>query len=90
MLEAVKKRDSWKRVGRQPPFVGNLSSEAAEIPLLEAVNREQPVKTLQAGSAVMIFELKRFAVVLQLLVVPSCGNKCPIKPISNYPKQTCQ
>jgi hypothetical protein len=28
--EAVKKSDSWKRVGRQPPFREDLSTEAEE------------------------------------------------------------
>jgi hypothetical protein len=31
--EAVKKRDSWKRVGREPPIREDLSAEAEESPL---------------------------------------------------------
>jgi hypothetical protein len=38
-------------VGREPPFRGDSSSEAEEIPLLEAVTRERLVKTQQAGKA---------------------------------------
>jgi hypothetical protein len=34
--EAVKKRDSWKRVWREPPFREDLSAEG-ESPLLEVV-----------------------------------------------------
>jgi hypothetical protein len=47
--KAVKKRDSWKRVGKEPPFREDLSAEAEEFPLLEVVTRERPVKTQQAG-----------------------------------------
>jgi hypothetical protein len=32
--EAVKKRDSWKRTGMEPPFGEELSAEAEESPLL--------------------------------------------------------
>jgi hypothetical protein len=45
----MKKRDSWKTVGREPQFREDLSAEAEESPLLEAVTREQLVKTQQAG-----------------------------------------
>jgi hypothetical protein len=47
--EAVKKWDSWKRTGRQPPFKENLAVETEESPLLEAVTREWLVKTQEAG-----------------------------------------
>jgi hypothetical protein len=43
--KSVKKRDSWKRVEREPPLREDLSSEAEEFPLLEAVIRERFVKT---------------------------------------------
>jgi hypothetical protein len=43
--EPVKERDSWKRVGREPPFREDLSAEAEGAPLLEAVARERLVKT---------------------------------------------
>jgi hypothetical protein len=36
-------------VGRDSPFREELSTEAEEEPLLEAVNRKCLVKTLQAG-----------------------------------------
>jgi hypothetical protein len=49
--------------------------EAEISPLLEASSREGLMKTLQAGKglagAVVICELWRFMVALQLLVVPS-------------------
>jgi hypothetical protein len=45
----VKKRDSLKRAGREITFRGNLSTEAEESLLLEAVTREALVKTQQAG-----------------------------------------
>jgi hypothetical protein len=38
----VKKRDSWT-VGREPPFREDLSAEAEESPLLEAVTRKRLV-----------------------------------------------
>jgi hypothetical protein len=54
---------SWKAVGREPPFIEDLSAEAEESPLLEAVTRERLVKTQQAGkglaSAVVICVLWR-------------------------------
>jgi hypothetical protein len=68
-----------------------LSAEA-EFPLLEAVTREQLVKTLQAGKglagAIVICEMWRSAVALYLLVILSHGNKWSINPMSNYPKET--
>jgi hypothetical protein len=45
----VKKRDSWKRVGKELPFRKDLRAEAEESPLLEAVTTERLVKTLKAG-----------------------------------------
>jgi hypothetical protein len=64
--EAVKKRDSWKRVGREPPSRRDSSAEAEESSLLEAVTGKQLVKKRQAGkclaSAVVICELWRLAV----------------------------
>jgi hypothetical protein len=56
----VRKRDSWKRVGREPPFREDLIAEV-ESPLLEAVIRERLVKEQQAGkglaTAVVICDL---------------------------------
>jgi hypothetical protein len=64
----VKKGDSWKRVGREPPFREDFSAEAEESPPLEAVTREQLVKTLQAGKnlvgGVVICEVWRSTVAL--------------------------
>jgi hypothetical protein len=51
--EAVKKRDSWKGAGSGPPFRKDLSMEAEESPLLEAVTRKRLVKTQQAGKDLM-------------------------------------
>jgi hypothetical protein len=45
----VKKRGSWKRVEREPLFREDISAEAEESPLLEAVTRERLV-TQQAGT----------------------------------------
>jgi hypothetical protein len=36
-------------VGREPPFREDLSLEAKEYPMLEAVARKRLLKTLQAG-----------------------------------------
>jgi hypothetical protein len=56
--ETVKKKDSWKRIGKEPPFRVELSAEAEEI----------LVKTQQAGKglagAVVICKLCRLAVAL--------------------------
>jgi hypothetical protein len=64
----VKKRVSWKRVGREPLFREDLSAEAEKSPLLEAVTRERLVKTEQAGKglagSIVICELWRLAVAL--------------------------
>jgi hypothetical protein len=49
LREALKKRASWKRVAREPPFREDLSMETEESPMLEAVTRGQLVKTQQAG-----------------------------------------
>jgi hypothetical protein len=66
-------------VGREPPFSSDLSLKLEESPLLETVATERLVKTQQAGKclagAVMICEMWRLAVTLQLLVVPSCVYK---------------
>jgi hypothetical protein len=55
-------------VGREPPFRENLSAEAEESPLLEAVTRERLVKTQQAGRdlacAVVICKVWRLAMAL--------------------------
>jgi hypothetical protein len=63
--EAVNKRDSWKRAGRERPFREELSAEAEESPLLEAIAREELVKTQQAGKVLaggaVICELWRSA-----------------------------
>jgi hypothetical protein len=45
----VKKKDSWKRFEREPPFREYLSAEAEEFSLLKAITREWLVKTEQAG-----------------------------------------
>jgi hypothetical protein len=37
VCEATKKRDCWKRVGREAPFREDFSEEAEETPVLEAV-----------------------------------------------------
>jgi hypothetical protein len=49
LQEAVKKRDSWKRVEREPLFRQVLSVEADESQLLEAISKECLVKTQKAG-----------------------------------------
>jgi hypothetical protein len=41
--------ESWKGAGREQPFREDLSVEAEESPLLEAVTREQLVKRQQTG-----------------------------------------
>jgi hypothetical protein len=43
--QAVEKRESWIRLGREPPFREDLRAEVEESPLLEVVNRERLVKT---------------------------------------------
>jgi hypothetical protein len=43
--EAVTKRDSLKRVGRESPFREDVSTKAEESSLLEAIARERLVKT---------------------------------------------
>jgi hypothetical protein len=57
-----------KSVGRQPPFGEDLSEEAEESPLLEAVTRERLVMTQQAGKdlacAVVICKVWRLAMTL--------------------------
>jgi hypothetical protein len=66
--KTVKKKDSWKRVVREPSFREDLIAEAEESPMLEAVTRERLVKTQQSGKglagAVVICELCRSAVAL--------------------------
>jgi hypothetical protein len=66
--QAVKWRESWKRVEREPPFGEDLSAEAEDSPLLEAVTRERLVKTQLAGRGlagpVVICEFWRLAVAL--------------------------
>jgi hypothetical protein len=47
--EAVIKRDRWKRVGREPPSREDLSAEAEESPVFEAVSRVWLVKAQKAG-----------------------------------------
>jgi hypothetical protein len=68
LQEAVKKRDSWKRVEREQPFRQDLSVKADKSPLLEAITRECLVKTQKTGKdlagAVVICELWRLAVAL--------------------------
>jgi hypothetical protein len=64
----VKRRDSWKGIGREPPFRGDLSAKAEESPLLEAVTRERLVETQRAGKGLagdlVICELWRLVVEL--------------------------
>jgi hypothetical protein len=66
--EAVKKRDSWEKAGRDSPFRENFSAEAEESPLLEAVTREWLVKKQQTGKdlacAVVICKVWRLAMAL--------------------------
>jgi hypothetical protein len=66
--EAVKKRDSWKRVGRELPFRENLSTESEESRLLKDATRERLVKTQQTekglACAMVICELWGLAVAL--------------------------
>jgi hypothetical protein len=66
--DAAMKRDSWKRVGMKLLFREDLSPEAEESALLEAVIRKWLVRTQQAGKglagAVVICELWRLAVAL--------------------------
>jgi hypothetical protein len=61
--EAVLKRDSWKRVGSEPPSREDLSADAEESPLSETITRQRLVKTQQGGKglegAVVICELWR-------------------------------
>jgi hypothetical protein len=45
----VKKRDNWKRFGREPLFREGLSAEAEESLLLAAIIKERLGKTQQAG-----------------------------------------
>jgi hypothetical protein len=57
-----------KSIGRKPPFREDLSVKAEKYPLLEAVSREELVKTQQAGKdvtcAVVICKLWRLAMAL--------------------------
>jgi hypothetical protein len=65
--DAVKKRDSWKSVWREPPFREDLNAEAEESTLLEAITREQLMKTQRAGKgyacAVWIVQISGGAVI---------------------------
>jgi hypothetical protein len=58
----VKKKDSWKRAGREPPSVEDLRAETEESPLLEAVTREQ---------LVVVCKVRGLAVTLHLNVITS-------------------
>jgi hypothetical protein len=49
LQEAVRKRDSWKSVGMEPPLTDNLSAEAEEYPFIETVTRERLLKIQQEG-----------------------------------------
>jgi hypothetical protein len=64
----VKKRDSWKAVGRKPPFREDLNEEAEESPLLQTVTRERLVKIQQARKGlagdVVIYKVRRLAMAL--------------------------
>jgi hypothetical protein len=67
-----------------------LSAEV-KFTLLEAVTKQQLVKTLLAEKglpgSVVICEMWRLAAALYLLAVLSHGNKWQINSISNYPKK---
>jgi hypothetical protein len=66
--ETVKKRGSWKTVGKEPPFREDLNAEAEESPLRETIPRKRLAMTQQAGKglagAVVNYELWRLAVEL--------------------------
>jgi hypothetical protein len=68
LWESVKKRDSWKRDGREPPSRNDLSSETEESAMLETVTRGRLVKTQKAGKGlaitVLICEVWTLAVAL--------------------------
>jgi hypothetical protein len=72
----------WSQFWRE-----DLRAEAEESPLLEAVTRELPVKTQQAGNGlagvVMICELWRSPMALWLLIVPSRVYKWSINTFTN-------
>jgi hypothetical protein len=63
-----RKESVGREPGREPPFREDLSTEAEESPLLEAVTRERLVKAQKAekdlACAVVICELWRLAVAL--------------------------
>jgi hypothetical protein len=69
--EAVKKRNSWKRLGREVPFREDLSAEDEEFSLLEVSTRERLVKTQQVeeglASTVLIFKVCRLTITLNYL-----------------------
>jgi hypothetical protein len=65
------------------PDSNDVSTEAAESPLIETVASERQVKTQAAkglAGAVVICELWRSAIALELLVVPSGVYKWSINP----------
>jgi hypothetical protein len=83
---------TWGRVSSGEFCTGDCEAttcacEAEESPPLEAVDREGLVKTQQAvkglADAVVICELWRLTVTLQLLVVPSRVRKWSINPFAN-------
>jgi hypothetical protein len=86
-IESVLYGSLWRKesVGREPTLTEDISTKAEESPLLEAVTREQLVKTQQAGKdlpcAVVICEVWTLAMALYLLVVPSCVYMWSINPI---------
>jgi hypothetical protein len=86
-VSSVRKTEKKGTVGREPLFRKDLSAEAEDSPLLAAVTRERLVKTQEAGKslagAVVICELRRLAVALYLLVVPSSVYEWSINPTSN-------
>jgi hypothetical protein len=45
----MKKSETWKRAGKEPPLREDFSAEDEESSLKEAVTRERLVKTQQAG-----------------------------------------
>jgi hypothetical protein len=68
ILQAVRKKDNWKRFGREQPFREDLSAEAEESLLLEAVTRERLAKTQQARK-----DLTNVVVILNCGAIIACN-----------------
>jgi hypothetical protein len=75
-------------VGSEPPFSEDLSTEAEEQALLEAVTRQLLVKTLRDGKdfvrPVVLCNGWTLAMVQYLSVVTSLVFKWSINPISDH------